>query len=867
MKNASTSGPEANQTRPNTPLDTALMLEKLGYWPIAIHPRGVKLRDKIATGKEPIGSKWGLERRDDLWLRNAFKTHRGAGVGICFGPGRAPGGGWLIDLEGDGDRAAESLATLLGGEELTTAGWTSTRGVHTVFTADGERFLTALAAAGGKEEKGVAKVGVWKLPELPDLELRIGGCKADGTVKQVQCVAPPTPGTDGTTRVWTNPPSAGVADLPPAAYAFLERLAASKRPAVKSSLKVANGRGGTSNERRAIAYVDKIDPAISGQRGHDKTFRAACAVGPGFDLPPDVALRILRDRYNPRCEPPWSEDELRHKVEDAYKEEPRRGWLLEQPGNLQRNGPPTTGAGGGSFQRPDQRPEIEVSTERHLCVGATIRALAADPDLYRRGDSLGTVIEEQADTIKLAGGVELNRARGSSRFVPTSEAALGCILTRNARYFQWRSDKAGESTAAECHPPNWLIAAVATWGSWPGIRALMGIAAAPWVRADGSIPDPGYDPATGTLYKPSGKLATIPDRPTNKDAADAAGRLFDLVNDFPFAIAGVDCSVWLAGLLTAIQRPAIAGPVPGFVFSGNKAGTGKGLLVDLIGLIAAGIRIPTRTYPSDPIEAGKIKLSLALSGVGAVHFDNLPEGGFYGNSELDSALTSTIVEDRILGQSRESGPVPLRPVWFLTGNNISPGKDAFRRWIPSNLQTDLENPHERSDVKEKDLRRYAMEHRGELLWNALVILKAHAIAGRPACAAARLGSFEEWDDLVRGAVWFATGNDCLTNQRKAAAESPERLQKLALLEGWAELPGGDTYGLTAAEALAFVEEYPARFAMLHGAFHAISKDSKLANTDRIGKKLRSMNGQNTGSMCFEKAGDENHSSRWRVRKL
>jgi len=394
----------------------------------------------------------------------------------------------------------------------------------------------------------------------------------------------------------------------------------------------------------------------------------------------------------------------------------------------------------------------------------------------------------------------------------------------------------------------------------------LGIASSPWVRPDGSIPVPGYDPATGTLYKPSVKLATMPDRPAKKDAAAAADRLFDVVRDFPFASLD-DRAVWLAGLLTAVQRPAIAGPVPGFAFNGNKAGTGKGLLVDLIGLISGGLVIPTRSYPINPAEAGKIKLSLALSAVAAVHFDNVPEGGFYGNSELDSAITSTVVEDRILGASKESGPVPLRPVWFLSGNNISPGKDAFRRWIPCNLRTELENPHERSDVAEKDLRRYVAEHRAELLWDALVILRAHAIAGRPACALAPLGSFEEWDALVRGAVWFATGNDCLTTQRKTAADSPDRLEKLALLDGWAQLPDGDTTGITLAEAIREVEGNPTRFAPLHGVLMAMSKDSKMPSNKAIGNKIRSMNEQNIGGRRFEKNGEKDHSTLWRARKV
>src|SRR5262249_15816156 len=83
----------------------ALTLLKAGLGPVAIRP----------GQKRPIGKDWGRERWDEPRLQVAFQRYPGAGVGIGFGPGRAPGGAWLIDLEGDGERAEESLAALLGG--------------------------------------------------------------------------------------------------------------------------------------------------------------------------------------------------------------------------------------------------------------------------------------------------------------------------------------------------------------------------------------------------------------------------------------------------------------------------------------------------------------------------------------------------------------------------------------------------------------------------------------------------------------------------------------------------------------------------------------------------------------------------------
>ena len=116
---------------------------------------------------------------------------------------------------------------------------------------------------------------------------------------------------------------------------FLQALATERKQAEGPVMPETNGKahrdqtpGCPDAETRVVAYLDKCEPAISGQNGHDRCFKVACKVGPGFDLTPETAFRLLRDHYNPRCQPPWTEKELRHKVDDAYARESRRGWLL-----------------------------------------------------------------------------------------------------------------------------------------------------------------------------------------------------------------------------------------------------------------------------------------------------------------------------------------------------------------------------------------------------------------------------------------------------------------------------------------------------------------------------------------------------------
>ncbi len=212
-------------------LEAAIELRGRGFWVHAVYSKGFERPKRgPASGKEPIGPGWGLARWSETKLRDTFDYDPAAGVGMGLGPDRAPGGGWLADMEGDGPEAATSLSWLLGGKTADTVGWTSRRGTHSLFVVDGDRLLSLLQAAGAKE--GVAdRVGVWHLDELPGLEIRAGGCHPDGIAKQVHSACPPTVGDDGNPRQWTG--GQEIAALPETSYALLEAIGESRRVAAK----------------------------------------------------------------------------------------------------------------------------------------------------------------------------------------------------------------------------------------------------------------------------------------------------------------------------------------------------------------------------------------------------------------------------------------------------------------------------------------------------------------------------------------------------------------------------------------------------------------------------------------------------------
>ena len=117
---------------------------------------------------------------------------------------------------------------------------------------------------------------------------------------------------------------------------------------------------------RAGKYLAKMPEAIAGQGGHDRTLEAARVLVHDFAIEPDAAFQLLWKDYNPRCQPPWSERELLHKVSEAVKlggDKPR-GRLAErkQSNGFSENGK-TTGLGRQTDKVPADIPAVESNTE------------------------------------------------------------------------------------------------------------------------------------------------------------------------------------------------------------------------------------------------------------------------------------------------------------------------------------------------------------------------------------------------------------------------------------------------------------------------------------------------------------------------
>lgn len=409
------------------------------------------------------------------------------------------------------------------------------------------------------------------------------------------------------------------------------------------------------------------------------------------------------------------------------------------------------------------RPPIVVSKgSLYEAIDAAIETVADCGYMFSHGGRLTQVVVPKKIT-----------KRKQPQMVPVTSAML---LGPMSRERAWQRIKVtdGETEVVPCDPPPAVLNAVCSTVHAEGVPDLAGFSMMPVLLPDGSIrAEQGYDPDSETyITRDCSDIPILPE-PTLQDARDAATALLEVVEDFPFE-SDVSRSVWLAFVLSKVGWSAYEGNAPMFLADSPTPAAGKGLVLDVGAIIATGHPIAKETYTDNDEEMSKRITSHMIAGTPIVMLDNVDRT--LGGASLDSAITSEIYTGRILKESRNIR-VPAATIWTATGNRLTVQGDLARRALRINLPTKLAHPELRTDCKHMPLEPWVMARQPELFGAAATILRAYIFAGKPRAQVTRLGSFEEWNNLVRGAlIWIGqedpvqglVGN---TREMDAAADS------------------------------------------------------------------------------------------------
>ena len=509
----------------------------------------------------------------------------------------------------------------------------------------------------------------------------------------------------------------------------------------------------------------------------------------------------------------------------------------------------------------DGRTEIEITPDEHHMNDEACIVLARDTEIYQRG---GTLVGIRRGELRDDG---IQRPEDMPRIVTLKAPTVRDRLSRLAKFGTTITNpETGEEKFERKPIPQKVVDAVMDRGHWDGIRPLVGVVSAPVLRRDGSILNtPGYDPATCLIFEPLGETFPVVEKPTKQDAIAAAGRLLELVADFPFALPAHK-SAWLAGLLTPPARYAFDGPAPLFLFDANVRGAGKTLLAELIALILTGADFSRMSNPQDDTEARKLITSLVLFGDALVLIDNVT--GLLGCAALDAALTGTVWKDRRLG-ANEVIVGMLLMVWFASGNNVVLNGDTTRRTCQCRLESPEERPEERTAFKIPNLTSYVKQQRPALLVDVLTILSAYCLAGRPQAGLKAWGSFDGWSNLVRQAVvWIGLEDPGATRQELAERSDRDAEQLRELIAGWEEIDL-DCSGLTCADALQRLQanhNAPRLRNVLANLYDL--KPGELPGAKKLGNRLRQLRGRACGGKTLDDSRENRNGVKvWRVVNL
>jgi hypothetical protein len=460
--------------------------------------------------------------------------------------------------------------------------------------------------------------------------------------------------------------------------------------------------------------------------------------------------------------------------------------------------------------------------------------------VYRRGGEL--VRLEQSDD-------------GAIFPQPLDQFRMVHELSRNAH---WYLNIRGEEKDAS---PPLAVARDLLANPDPPLRKLYRIVQAPVFGSDGSLQtDPGYHAGSATFYAPPDGLVipSVPDSPSITEVQKAISLICDeLLVDFPF-VGEAERAHAVELFLLPYVRDLIPGPTPLHLIEKPRAGTGGTLLANILMSPVLGNSAAAMAAPNNDEEWRKRITAHLRAGPEVFYIDNVRR---LDSPSLSAALTAVSWNDRILGYSSVAH-FPVRCIWIATGNNPKLSIEVARRVVRIRLEAPEDRPWLRTEFKHRHIEVWAREHRGELIWAALTLIRNWQAVGSPRPDEPRLGSYEAWSAVMGGILSAAGGRSFLANMNETVdlAEEEDESQYEAFIDAWWQRHGETPM---AASALVDIAEET-------GILVGSMQSDGYARGIRVGKRLGGIRGRvfslPSGNVCVAHQRGSHNIMLWLLKK-
>lgn len=397
----------------------------------------------------------------------------------------------------------------------------------------------------------------------------------------------------------------------------------------------------------------------------------------------------------------------------------------------------------------------------------------------------------------------LRRDEGCVALVPLELDRFRALAADRVLFLATRQTKEGPVTVPVV-PPRELLQTVLALGEWEGIPVCDVVTETPLVAADGTIQsEAGYSAAT-RAYLITNEFAfrRDPKDITYEEAVAARDWLFTWpLEGFPFQETAGRAHALGVMLQHSVTR-LIRANMPLLLIDASAPGSGKGLLGEAVA--APSCSRPTiLSLPVREEERQKTVVSTLLDRPTHVIWDNVK--GAVESATLEALMTAPIYSARVLGHSDNVTLPVTGTTWMMTANNATLSPDLATRSIYVRLDPGCERPEERTDFRIRNLPRWLVEHRAEMVERVMTIVAFWVGQGMPMYSGRRRHRLERWCAVVGGLLEsIGLGDEFLANTDalRASADTETGAWTVFVSE-WAERFGVEAVKVTELMPIAF----------------------------------------------------------------